>query len=531
MFKTTPVTVHKYGVREQNEINSMSPAVAMRDYYAKKQQSQLMEQAQREVELQTEAKRRSDVQQKMHNQKAFESQLINKANNIQSEGRLIVFKQIMTEMFTKSLLLDEDFVEEHYNALSSAVGEYIDEHGGFAMLENAHASTKAPWLSELRQLCIETARTVSQRKLANPEAKDGEGVKYINFELDETEKEEFDYEKSKLNIEELSELVKNKTMTVIQDEKARQEKETQMEKDLEEHYAKMSEEGKDVSKEQAKWKALQGSAVKEATLFSSLFQSVAKEAYEAVGLAGKKSVRENVIASTKLSIRGKDVLSKIRQLDVIKTGAYSKLHPLQLKMISIATTEKEVKHLKNEADKSIAKFEKLLAKNPKHDHAEELKSHIAWLKKDYKNALNVKASTFANIKKVAPATESLEETETFYLLTQLNESVAAMMASLSDDDDFEDEDADKTRIDIDEDDVKEDEYEDTTIKDEIALHSSDEEDFDLELSASVENTVNMDLIFAETLTKYTMMEMFHTVNLEQFDARKIQSLSRKMLNK
>ena len=57
-----------------------------------------------------------------------------------------------------------------------------------------------------------------------------------------------------------------------------------------------------------------------------------------------------------------------------------------------------------------------------------------------------------------------------------------------------------------------------TVKDEISNHDVSEVDID------------MDLILAEAITKYTLMELAYTIKLEDYSSETVRKISQKLLN-
>jgi hypothetical protein len=96
------------------------------------------------------------------------------------------------------------------------------------------------------------------------------------------------------------------------------------------------------------------------------------------------------------------------------------------------------------------------------------------------------------------------------------ESIASDQSDFgnSDDDDPADYDVNATKKDI-----EDSEYEgDDDITDEAERHGG------------VESDIDMDLILAESITKYTLMELCYTIQLENYKYEDIQKISQKLLN-
>ena len=178
------------------------------------------------------------------NQKSYEAVVENsmrsdKMFNVIDEAtkkcRTNVFKDIMFEMYYNALVLDEGFCEDHKPHLRFVTDKYIDDNGGFSLLENAVKSTNSVLLKRMKSICESTANEVTRKRLVESSDED---PKNIDFRLTQDEKEKLDFDKSEMGVEEISDLVKKKVLTVIQDEKNREESEGKIREDIENEITK-----------------------------------------------------------------------------------------------------------------------------------------------------------------------------------------------------------------------------------------------------------------------------------------------------
>lgn len=193
-------------------------------------------------------------------------------NRINREGKLAIFKDIMFEMFSKSLVLDGEVIIANESALREAMNTYIDEKGGYAFLESAIRETHSPLLKKIKSVCEAVAAHVTHRKNADLKDAKLDNVD-IRFELNEDEKNELDLAKQDLNVDQIAELVKKKVVTVVKDEQQRQRKEDELYQDLEDQ---AREDGITVQ-EAFDRVIVHKSPVQEGTLFNALFRSSYKE--------------------------------------------------------------------------------------------------------------------------------------------------------------------------------------------------------------------------------------------------------------
>lgn len=196
-------------------------------------------------------------------------------NNLTVQGKEIVYKQVMFEMFKQSLYLDEKDIYENAEALYEVLSNHLDELGGFTYLVETAKRTSSPVLSRLVKVCNEMTSKVVNRKLLEAKSlTSAEELELFQFDINDDEKKELDYCKSDIDVDAISDLVKNKVLTVIRDEKTRQQRENELTKDIEEAAAQA-----EITTEAAFSKYItRGNSVNESTLFNALMQKSYKVA-------------------------------------------------------------------------------------------------------------------------------------------------------------------------------------------------------------------------------------------------------------
>lgn len=182
-------------------------------------------------------------------------------SDLYKKGKELVFKNIILDMLYESLYLDNEFKAGLKESLYDVVSNYIDERGGYGLLESAVIKTKSPYLSKLKSICEKTTKGTCKRKIK-------EADESIDFSLTPEEEEEFELDKSELNIESLSKVVKEKVLNVVKDEKEREKKEAELIKELSDE-TDMTE---DEVEEAMRVSDTTNINVYEATLFNALFR-------------------------------------------------------------------------------------------------------------------------------------------------------------------------------------------------------------------------------------------------------------------
>ena len=266
---------HSYGIkqeRDERELNRM----AFEDRRKRDDQQAIMESNHRiaAIEGRTSEENfiRNTLDRDVLNRKALQS-----SNSVLEQGKLYAFKYIMKEAFKQSLVMDDYFVTENAYRFDELVSHYIDEHGGFTMLESAVKANPIPLLVEMKKVCEQAALKTSKR-IVREMKQQPELANVAIFEMNEEEKDEFDNNRVDLSMDKLAELVKSKVLTVVKDERDRQSKEKELVEDLEAEAKAAKENGEEVKESVI---PMGTPTLKESTLFNALFHNSYKEALEA----------------------------------------------------------------------------------------------------------------------------------------------------------------------------------------------------------------------------------------------------------
>lgn len=200
---------------------------------------------------------------------------MNLGNVILEQGKLYLFKSLVSECFKGALWMDEEFVSENSQKFDELVSGYVDDRGGYSMLLNAvKANPKVTILKEMQRVCESSARATTMR-IIREVTEDPKLAEFQVFEMDEEEKEELINNRAELSIDQLSQLVKDKVLTVVKDERDRQSREKELLDDLE----NQASEDSTVIESSLRFGE---STVKEGTLFDSIFQNSLYDAAVAV---------------------------------------------------------------------------------------------------------------------------------------------------------------------------------------------------------------------------------------------------------
>lgn len=243
-------------------------------YFARREEEKQKALLEAEAKQQEEHEKRQRLEQMVVNAALFETKLQHKLQSVKTETENTLFKDILFEFFYGGLKnIDEYFLEENKNILKGITDKYIDDNGGYNLLKESVIKTKSVLLERMQKGIDKITREVCSRKCEDSSncAVTGDS---IDFNLNEDEQEDLDYLKKDLNIEEISALVKDKVLTVVQDEKARKEEEDSLMQSIEDDLM----EDESIEDEQSMNEALQRIIIKqnpieETTLFDALFRN------------------------------------------------------------------------------------------------------------------------------------------------------------------------------------------------------------------------------------------------------------------
>lgn len=236
-------------------------------------------------------KKQKEIDENIIKNKVLESQLAFNINKLYNEGKTIIFKDILFETICKSLYLDEDFVTEQSQEIKILTDKYVDDNGGFKLLENAIKSKPVTIsiLQSIKNVCESVAKEVCERK--TQQAKKEASLDDFSFVINDEEKELLDYKKTDLDLDELADAVKNKVLTVVLDEKERQNKEEELygsiEEELKNDETLKTEE--DI-KEAATKMMIKNNPIEETTLFNALLRHSYKDTLESLTLRSNEDV-------------------------------------------------------------------------------------------------------------------------------------------------------------------------------------------------------------------------------------------------
>lgn len=144
-------------------------------------------------------------------------------------AKLAAFKAFMFEGFINSLYLDKKFKEEHAQEIYNVMESYIDGNGGYKLLENA---PKTKFIKQLIESCESIAKDCSMKTDEKEYSKQDWNKPKWNSGIYSELKTRVEKDINKMSFDTLAKLVKDKVLTVVQDEKKRSEVMKEFEEDV-----------------------------------------------------------------------------------------------------------------------------------------------------------------------------------------------------------------------------------------------------------------------------------------------------------
>lgn len=267
------------GIKTVGEYTNISEAALLRQSENKRIVTESATANQVNIDNKLSTQKEITRQSGIANRMILENSRFTILNNMGIQAKEETFKQIIFEAFYNALVLDTDFLMENYDVIKSFSDNYIDNHGGFSLLEEACKRNKNnKLLKNLKEACTKTASKVATRK--NEQMTDKYEAEMIKFELNDEEKDEIRYS-GDLGIDEVAGIVKDKVKKVLQSEQERQSSEEELMSELEEVGVKEST-------------IHYNNIVEETTLFNGLMRRCAKTILQEQAQEGMEEADETL---------------------------------------------------------------------------------------------------------------------------------------------------------------------------------------------------------------------------------------------
>lgn len=275
------------------------------------------------------------LQEDEHNKKVMENAnlmsaaasidgyLMNLSTKLYMEGKEVLFKDIMSNIYLESVYLDDDFKYENAANLKAVMIDYIDKNGGYQLLESAIKQSGGNKVLKTMKAVIEScARKASLRKTKELQEacvgknKGAKALEVMNqkhsFDLNEEEAKEYNKSREKLSEDEIVNLVRNKVLDVVKDESERQRDIEAFEQEIQERTEELSSEKEKAALKESVTANMNAGTFTDTTLFEAINISSMKEMMQEMKESG---VEESVDMDLVMA----ESISKYTLLEVVNT--------------------------------------------------------------------------------------------------------------------------------------------------------------------------------------------------------------------
>lgn len=185
-------------------------------------QEALMEASKKHMEISKQAQKKQI--DKIKNQREFRKVLNESYDKLKDD----LFCNMLHHICLEALCIDEQPVYENMENITNKINEQYKELGGFKVIKEQAKKTNNVLLERMISLCENTAKKVADRNMKESDSADG-----FKFELTDEEKDDFEYNKDNINIDAISNKIKDKVIKVVSDEKEANAKKTEIMDEIE----------------------------------------------------------------------------------------------------------------------------------------------------------------------------------------------------------------------------------------------------------------------------------------------------------
>ena len=212
----TQVTRNKFGSNFGRKItNKNLIPVKQRDKVDK--QEVMMEARKKYMDINNQAQRKQI--DKLKNQREFRKVINESYEKLKND----LFCNILHHICLEALTIDEEPMYESMEQITDSINEQFKSIGGLDALKEQAKTSNNELIKRMIAVCENTAKKVADRNL-----KECDSADEFKFELNDEEKDDFDYNKDSINIDAISNKIKDKIIKVVTDEKKANTKKTEI---------------------------------------------------------------------------------------------------------------------------------------------------------------------------------------------------------------------------------------------------------------------------------------------------------------
>ena len=212
----TQVTRNNFGSNFGRKItNKNLIPVKQRDKVDK--QEVMMEARKKYMDINNQAQRKQI--DKLKNQREFRKVINESYEKLKND----LFCNILHHICLEALTIDEEPMYESMEQITDSINEQFKSIGGLDVLKEQAKTSNNELIKRMIAICENTAKKVADRNL-----KECDSADEFKFELNDEEKDDFDYNKDSINIDAISNKIKDKIIKVVTDEKKANTKKTEI---------------------------------------------------------------------------------------------------------------------------------------------------------------------------------------------------------------------------------------------------------------------------------------------------------------
>ena len=257
----TQVTRNNFGSNFGRKITDKNLIpVKQRDKVDK--QEVMMEARKKYMDINNQAQRKQ--MDKLKNQREFRKVINESYEKLKND----LFCNILHHICLEALTIDEEPMYESMEKIADSIDEQFNSLGGLDVIKEQTKTSNNELIKRMIAVCENTAKKVADRNL-----KECDSADEFKFELNDEEKDDFDYNKDSINIDAIANKIKDKIIKVVSDEKKANTKKTEI---MDEIKDKLSE---DEVEDEAATEAMEfvfNQKIETTTLFEALMRDCYK---------------------------------------------------------------------------------------------------------------------------------------------------------------------------------------------------------------------------------------------------------------
>ena len=212
----TQVTRNNFGSNFGRKITDKNLIpVKQRDKFDK--QEVMMEARKKYMDINNQAQRKQ--MDKLKNQREFRKVLNESYEKLKND----LFCNILHHICLEALTIDEEPMYENMEKIADSIDEQFNSLGGLDVIKEQTKTSNNELIKRMIAVCEDTAKKVADRNL-----KECDSADEFKFELNDEEKDDFDYNKDSINIDAIANKIKDKIIKVVSDEKKANTKKTEI---------------------------------------------------------------------------------------------------------------------------------------------------------------------------------------------------------------------------------------------------------------------------------------------------------------